>query len=127
MEELYVVEFSKKKSKVLPMNPDMFYDPYYRYKVIQIEIEYKNGFTFILDYKKFINSCKTEKETFIKFLKKKSCSNCNIYNNDIRISTKIDKEELSEYIKIFLKTFILCKKCEMPELNKGVCNACGYS
>ena len=121
----YVIKYPK-TSKLVVMNPTMGYDPFYRYKMDQLQISYKNNITCIMNYQIFIHQCKTDLDTLTNYFKKKCSTSCKVKDGKLTIQKKLEVNILSEYIQEFLIKYILCSLCGAPELVNDQCNACGH-
>jgi len=102
-------------------------DPYYRYKrdIIKIKV-IKNNSSKLENVDIIAKQLHCPSENIISFIKKQLGTN--IKNDTINKVCKV--EELETILNKFVKKYILCPICGLPELisiSVRKCNACGYS
>lgn len=109
-------------------------DPYYRYKMEEVNTTYQGNKTIFTNIDSVCGSLKRKYEFLTKFLKKKIGTSCEYKNNSLIIAKNITKNDLQEIIFKFIDEFVLCAKCGNPETlyceekksNYLDCCACGY-
>ena len=101
-------------------------DPYYRYKrdELIISIEKKNGKqTKLVNIDIIQKQLKVKDDDLLNFIRKK----LGVSQNKNIISGEKSVLELEKIIEKYINDYVLCKKCNLPELSENRCNACGYS
>jgi len=107
-------------------------DPFYRYKMSKLIVEFSNGRTYIKNLDTIANELHRDLNLIIKFIKKKLGAHIIHKNGNYIITGKIEYVTLFNYIREFIEYFVLCSKCKLPETQyifdgKNVyvkCNAC---
>jgi translation initiation factor 2 beta subunit (eIF-2beta)/eIF-5 len=136
----------KKMSRELTVNiGGTVDDKHYRYKrnVVELKMESKNGSqTRILNFKTIISQLvvsqlskperkKMESNIKIKLLsslkKKFGMVNQDEKDSTIVIRKTVNVADVEKVVNDFIKKYILCPKCKLPELAKGECFACGHN
>lgn len=101
-------------------------DPHYRYKREKIKTLFNNkDSTTLVNITQIAKQLKVDPSQITNYLQKK-CG-MTIFGISIRSKNKISEENIENQIEKFIKEFVLCPKCKLPELKDGGCNACGYS
>jgi translation initiation factor 2 beta subunit (eIF-2beta)/eIF-5 len=107
-------------------------DSHYRYKRNIIEVSYtskKGGMTKVTNFQRICKQLKVPFAEFSKgFYKKvKKTLGLNMVSQGV-FKGKVTSDALEKILEKMIKKFILCKKCNLPELNaEGDCLACGRS
>ena len=121
--------------------PSTVKDPHYRYKMPKIQITVQgsgNGIkTNWLNLPDVSNALKVPVEYPIKFIGKELGSNIDIKTNSYLINGSHDVEKMQELLDKFIKKYVLCPKCKLPEIHgkikvkkdkneiKCTCRSCG--
>eukprot|EP01089_Gocevia_fonbrunei_P003959 TRINITY_DN1391_c0_g3_i1.p1 TRINITY_DN1391_c0_g3~~TRINITY_DN1391_c0_g3_i1.p1 ORF type:complete len:418 (-),score=120.89 TRINITY_DN1391_c0_g3_i1:49-1302(-) len=142
--ELYVVEMRKNLTpKVLPINPAKANDPFYRYKmrqlIVQIVGKGKMIRTSLINLDDVSRDLQIPPDYIPNFFAKYIGATAKYDPKKPErergsISGEYDAKELSDYLKKFVKIFVLCPNCEYPEFDyipatKNVrmkCKSCGW-
>ncbi len=102
-------------------------DPTYRYRRNVIEIKHESGHggrTHITNIELISKQLHVKIEAIQKTFKKNVPS---AYHNDV-INGIIEVSSLEIILEKFIKKYVLCPTCGLPELlESGVCSACGYT
>lgn len=117
-------------------------DPFARYKMPDLEYTTKNkgqyGSTNVtnlldiarhlqMDYNCIIKHFSYDMNTQVKYVKD---------NQEVMLKGMFNKEQLVKSLRKFIDKYVLCKRCELPELDyrvlgkkklKSICRSCGYS
>jgi translation initiation factor 2 beta subunit (eIF-2beta)/eIF-5 len=108
-------------------------DPFYRYKrdVIQTRTEHKHGVqTRLLNLFTIAKQLHvSEVNDLVSALKKTLGVNLTVdrASQSCIIQSSVPVSKLESAINRFIEQYILCRKCRLPELQDGVCLACGVS
>lgn len=101
-------------------------DPHYRYKREKVRTIFNNkDSTTLVNITQIAKQLKVDPSQITNYLQKK-CG-MTIFGFSIRSKNKIAEESLENQLEKFIREFVLCPKCKLPELKDGGCNACGYS
>lgn len=100
-------------------------DPYYRYKREKVQTIFNKDSTTLINITQIARQLKVEPSQITNYLQKK-CG-MTIFGFSIRSKNKIPEESLETQLEKFIKEFVLCPSCKLPELKDGGCNACGYN
>ncbi len=100
-------------------------DPFYRYKMEKIDISIKNKKTIINNLINISNTLKIEPKVLFRFITSNLASFGQEKNGLYIISGAFDINKIQDVIYIFIDKYILCKKCNFPEIENGICKACG--
>jgi translation initiation factor 2 beta subunit (eIF-2beta)/eIF-5 len=110
-------------------------DPTYRYKRDLIEIQIQNtngGITKLTNIETICGQLGCTVDSLLKYLKKKT-NTSTIEKNGIFLKKTETSDNLEKFIEEYIKTEILCPKCNNPEFNLEInkkttikaCKACG--
>jgi translation initiation factor 5 len=92
-------------------------DPNYRYKMPRMAISKigsGNGKNTIIENIEDVgNAISHPKETILKYFGIELGTNCNLKNNSIKGWHDVDT--LTQILYIYIKSYIICPKCKMPE------------
>lgn len=102
-------------------------DPFYRYKRNIIDITYNNkkgGTTTINNMNIIAKQLKVPEEFVKKFYKIIKKSGRPMLSNGV-FKGKLEINDLEELLEQMIEKYLLCSKCELPELVGKTCNACG--
>lgn len=121
--------------------PSTIKDPHYRYKMPKIQVVSQgsgNGIkTKWLNLPEVTNALKVPIEYPLKFIGKELGSNTEIKANTYLINGNHTVEKMQEVLDKFIKKYVLCPKCKLPEIHgkisikkeKGeircLCRSCG--
>lgn len=117
--------------------PKSVIDQTFRYKrdVIEIQIQNSNGgVTKLINIETICTQLGCELDSILKFLKKKTNTSM-IQKNGIFLKKTETIDDLEKFIEEYIKSEILCPKCNNPEFNlettkkslTKTCKACGHS
>ena len=101
-------------------------DDFYRYKrnIVEIIWENINGIqTRIKNLEVIAKQLGIQSEILTKYLQKKI--GANITGNTIK--GKIDVDTIEKHFEQYIKNYVLCPKCRLPEWTGKLCKACGFS
>lgn len=101
-------------------------DPTYRYTRDSIEIKYenKNGIQTKITNLEIISNQLHVRLEELQFCIKKNVPSS--YHHDT-ISGRIEQKDLETILERFIKKYVLCSNCSLPELNDRSCKACGHT
>jgi hypothetical protein len=112
----------------IPIDPDTT-DPYYRYRrsPLNIKTNKKKGVqTILLNIEEIANQLRVPTTAIMKYISKKI--GCGI--KDVTINKDLSVEDIETVINNFIRKYVLCKKCRLPELKASKtavkCSACGF-
>lgn len=112
-------------------------DPFYRYKMPTLETKVEGSGkmikTFVANLDQLSNSLKRDAEVILKYLGYARSVNVNLSQR--YMSGSHSKQDLSNQLNNFVKTFVLCEQCELPEAafvqsTKKLsmrCGSCGFN
>lgn len=103
-------------------------DSFYRYKRNSLILENSSNGTNILNLNDIAKDINTTTKNLITYLKKKiGCQIILSKNNNTTYicKKKLEKDVLENVINDYCQDFIICKVCNLPELENNICNACG--
>lgn len=121
--------------------PSTVQDPHYRYKMPRIQVAHQgsgNGVkTKWINLAEITNALKVPIEYPLKFIGKELGSNTEIKVNSYLINGNHTAEKMQEILDKFIKKYVLCPKCKLPEIHgkiivkkgksdiKCICRSCG--
>ena len=120
--------------------PSTVKDPHYRYKMPKIQTATQgsgNGIkTNWVNLPEVSNALKVPLEYPIKFIARELGSNTETKSNSLLINGSQDVEKMQELLDKFIKKYVLCPKCHLPEIHgkirvekkgeiKCTCRSCG--
>lgn len=89
------------------------YDEYYRYKRSVTSIEYIKNNTHVVNLKDLSKHLHVPEKVLMSMWKKKL--NTSLNSSDV-LKGSFSIKQLETYLNTFICEFILCKKCELPEI-----------
>jgi hypothetical protein len=101
------------------------HDPHYRYKREKIKTIFNKDSTTLINISQISKQLNVEPSQITNYLQKK-CG-MTIFGFSIRSKVKINEDAIEKQLENFIKDFVLCPKCKLPELKNGECSACQYS
>ena len=105
--------------------PSTVKDPHYRYKMPRIQIATQgsgNGIkTNWVNLPEVSNALKVPLEYPIKFIARELGSNTETKSNSFLINGSHNVEKMQELLDKFIKKYVLCQKCHLPEIHGKVC------
>lgn len=135
MEKLYVT--CSNASQKIAINPDFCDDPFYRYKVHQLIVEFTKNKTVFVNLNEVATELKINPMYILRYfgsvlgtqVKYDKCLSIRNYS----LSGVFPVDKISQHMTQFIKEIILCKACGLPELdyikNKEdtilLCRSCG--
>ena len=120
--------------------PSTVKDPHYRYKMPKIQIATQgsgNGIkTNWINLPEVSNALKVPLLYPIKFIARELGSNTETKSNSYLINGSHDAEQMQKLLDKFIKKYVLCPKCHLPEIHgkvrvgkkneiKSTCRSCG--
>ena len=119
--------------------PSTVKDPHYRYKMPKIQTAIQgsgNGIkTNWINLPDVSNALKVPVEYPIKFIGRELGSNTDVKQNTYLINGNHPVEKMQELLDKFIKKYVLCPKCHLPEIHgkikvskkeiKSTCRSCG--
>ena len=121
--------------------PSTVKDPHYRYKMPKIQITTQgsgNGIkTNWVNLPEVSNALKVPLDYPIKFIARELGSNTDTKSNSYLINGSHDVEKMQELLDKFIRKYVLCPKCKLPEIHgkvrvekkkgkiKCTCRSCG--
>ena len=120
--------------------PSTVKDPHYRYKMPKIQITNQgsgNGIkTNWVNLPEVSNALKVPLDYPIKFIARELGSNTDTKSNSYLINGSHDVEKMQELLDKFIRKYVLCPKCKLPEIHgkirvgkkgkiKCTCRSCG--
>lgn len=120
-------------SKGAKVNIDGSDDMFYRYKMLQLEIKHigkgKMLKTVFQNIGKVAETLHTRPEFIVAFTGYELSANFSDKSDELSVSGHLNIQILSKIVEKFIKTFIMCQKCKLPELEfdlvKLTCHSCG--
>ncbi len=115
------------------INIDDSDDPFYRYKMPQIEITHnlKQRRTLIQNIVAVGKALGRDPKMIGKYLAKSLSTQVKYKRSVLEINGLKEQNELQDILQIFINKWVLCQKCQNPETdldkNEMNCKACGYS
>lgn len=101
-------------------------DPFYRYKMQEIEILQIGKKTQLSNLCNISISLKTKVDNLFKYIFKSLNTMGQLKNKEnYQLSGNFTKEQIQTIIYDYIEQFILCKTCSIPEIKDKVCLACG--
>ncbi len=105
-----------------------------RYKLPQLEIEYKGNKTIIKNIEKILNFIRRDKKNFKKTFSRILGVQINFEGNELIINANVSKQVIENKINEYVNKFVICEVCQKPETvleeeNNILylrCLACGY-
>jgi translation initiation factor 5 len=111
-------------------------DPFYRYKMPEVNLKNNNNKTIIINIEKISLYINTPCEILIKYISYILGTNYN--NKDNSFNGLYNKDKIQEIIYDYINEFVICKNCNIPELLysnikisskktklNSICSACG--
>jgi hypothetical protein len=102
------------------------HDIHYRYKreiIIVNQVKIKKIYSLITNLDLISKQIRVKPLVLMNYFKKK----LGVSINDNMISGVVTSDRLEKLLQDFIKKYVLCPKCKLPELvEKSGCNACGY-
>ncbi len=100
-----------------------------------VDIIVQSGETIILNFNSIITQIKRESNHLKKFISSELGVKTSIKGTQLVIKSKLDKNRITQTLKIYIDKFIICDNCGKPDtILKGnkknmkiTCAACGYS
>lgn len=107
-------------------------DPFYRYKREKIILKQESYRTVLVNLLNIAKAIERDAEILANFIKYKLNINIVEKNNVFYTSSKINVNDIELAIEEFIKYFVICPKCKIPETNVSstnknielVCRAC---
>jgi ribosomal protein L32 len=99
-------------------------DTFWRYKRDILIIKYENTKgtrTKLVNIDKIANQLHLSKKILLKELQK--CLGIPIHNDYVQ--SQIELKILENHINTIIQKYVICKKCQLPELKNNICLACG--
>jgi translation initiation factor 2 subunit 2 len=110
----------------IPNTKENQFDPSYRYQRDAIRIT-KSGQQYVLENIVDIsNQLHVSVDSIKKFLQNKLNQPIILDKKTNQLKIKSITLPLENYIEEFIKLYVLCKKCNKPELDNKTCKCCGY-
>jgi translation initiation factor 5 len=101
-------------------------DPFYRYKMPEIEILQIGKKTQLSNLQDISICLKVKVEELFKYIFKTLNTMGQLKNKqNYQLSGNFNKEKIQIVIYDYIEKFILCKICSIPEIKNNVCLACG--
>jgi translation initiation factor 2 beta subunit (eIF-2beta)/eIF-5 len=104
-------------------------DPNYRYKrdrLVLSKTNKKGGIIHITNMQQILKQLHTSSHFEDKFYQKLKQTGIHMISAGA-FKGGLTVEKAESILEILISKYILCPKCRLPELRKGVCRACGYS
>jgi len=107
-------------------------DSFYRYKMRKMIIESQKNKTVITNLKEVGDDINRNPETIAMFFKKKMSISISYKKNLFVTTAVLDYKQMHSLLREFIEMFVLCNKCQLPEINiivekkkiEGVCQSC---
>lgn len=119
--------------KAIKVNIDGSDDIFYRYKMLQLEVKHtgkdKMLKTIFPNIVKVAETLHTKPELIVAYIGYEMSRSFIDKSEYMSISGHLNAQTLSKYVGKYIETFIICKKCQLPELEydltKLTCHSCG--
>lgn len=110
--------------KTIPMKKTS--DIFYRYQMPEIEILFIHKKTQLCNLNEISKSINIKDSNILfKYISKKLNTMGQVKNDLYFISGNFDKTIIQNIIYDYINSFLLCKTCNIPEIQNGKCLACG--
>jgi len=103
--------------------PKYIIDEFYPYKRSKIIINQQIGSILFTNFKLICEQLRVNEDELCKFLKRFLNKNACITNEGFQI-TNLDIRSLDNALESFIRNFVLCRSCNLPEIHNGICILC---
>jgi translation initiation factor 2 subunit 2 len=111
----------------IPNTEENLTDPSYRYQRDVVKIN-KSGQQYVLEnIVEIASQLHVSVDSIKKFLQNKLNQPVILDKKTNQLKIKSITSSLENYIEEYIKLYVLCKKCNKPELDNKKCKCCGYN
>lgn len=115
-------------SKINIQGLDDIDDPFYRYKMVPINVVHQKNKTIIDNIPQVCADLETDPQRVIKFFKKKFSISMQYKKDVLSTAARLTYNDFSGALREYIELFVLCRKCKLPERDEqNICKACGIN